>query len=224
MGYEIVPRGEDETAVLLQLMDAAGVELVLDVGANQGQYAEHLRAAGYAGEIVSFEPGSEAFGLLERASRTDAGWFTRHVALGDEPGRVTLNVSANSVSSSLLDITQRHVDAARRSVTVDQEDVEVVRLDTEIPLTGRKTLLKVDTQGFEMPVLRGVGDLIDQIELIQVELSLVELYDGQASYLDVLSHLDASGYSVRQVLPGFTDPHSGELLQLDVVVGRTRRP
>lgn len=223
LGYELVPRASDESADLLQMMRTAGITLLVDVGANQGQYAERMRAAGFDGQIISFEPGRDAYSYLLRAAERDELWDTRRQAVGDERGELMLNLSANSVSSSLLDVNSRHVAAERRSAVVSQEAVDVVRLDEELTLTGRPTMLKVDTQGYELPVLRGAAGLRPEIHLIQLEVSLVELYGGQATYLDVLHELDAMGFVPCLVLPGFTDPVTRETLQVDIVAKRTNR-
>src|SRR5690348_14983189 len=89
-----------------------GVSLVLDVGANAGQYASALRASGYSGEILSFEPIPDAYRRLAEAAVADALWQTRNVALGDRRSHLTLHVSANSYSSSFLQLTNRCVEAA----------------------------------------------------------------------------------------------------------------
>lgn len=222
MGYELVPRTRDESAILTAKMASLGIDLLLDVGANQGQYAERMRAAGYGSEIISFEPGSDAFRYLQRAARADDRWHTHRIAVGSAEGEVLLHVSGNSVSSSLLPIGRRHLDADTRSQTVGSERVRMVRLDREIPYSGRKTMLKIDTQGYELAVLRGAEKLLGQIELLQIEVSLVELYEGQAGYLEVLAAIHELGFVPRMLLPGFSDPVTGDLLQLDVVATREK--
>lgn len=219
-GYELVAASRDEMSVLGRVMRAADIELLIDVGANQGQYAERMRAAGYDGDIVSFEPSAQAFWHLERSAQSDPRWVARRVAVGESPGTLILKLSANSVSSSLLDVTERHIAAESRSVVVGHEKVDVVRLDTQFGADGRATMVKVDTQGFEKQVLNGLGDLVGQVRLLQVELSLVELYKGQASYLEVLTDMESMGFVPVLILPGFSDPITGNMLQFDVVAKR----
>lgn len=224
VGYELVARSEDESADIFAHLLRAGVSLVLDVGANQGQYAERLRAAGYTGDIVSFEPGTQAFKLLQKAAAADPRWSVRRAAVGSEEGSLVLNVSANSVSSSLLGVNQLHLEAAASSEVIRTEQVEVIDLASlYVESDDRAILLKIDTQGFELPVLEGLGALADRVQLVQVELSLVELYLGQASYLQVLLKLEQLGFEPVGVLPGFAHPETRDLLQMDVLARRRRR-
>ena len=102
------------------------IELVLDVGANAGQYATRLRDDGYRGQLISFEPTSDAFALLQDAAADDPQWQTRQLALGDKPDRAAaINLSANSYSSSFLPIERVHVDAAGDAAFVGQQEVEL---------------------------------------------------------------------------------------------------
>ena len=78
-GLKIDYYKEHALARRLQIMKRAGISLVLDVGANVGQYAKIARKAGYKGQIVSFEPLGQAFSKLARftfmkASRRSASW------------------------------------------------------------------------------------------------------------------------------------------------------
>ena len=187
-GYELVPVGTDIDLHVKRLLTQLGVRTVLDVGANQGQYGTWLRRIGYTGRIVSFEPMAEPFTLLSRAAATDPAWSALRMAAGAEEGRVSMHVTANSVSSSLLAPTNEQVAAAPESAEVRREDVDVRRLDdvvTDIDVTG-PVWLKIDTQGFEQQVLDGSSRLLEQVAAVQCEVSLTELYEGQADYLSVL--------------------------------------
>ena len=101
------------------------MEVVLDVGANAGQYASRLREDGYEGPILSFEPLQEAYQRLEAAAADDPKWHTMRVALAEEARTASIHVSANSYSSSILSITDRCVDAAPDAAYVGTERVEV---------------------------------------------------------------------------------------------------
>ena len=99
--------GTDHLLRRATLMRKREIDLVLDVGANKGQFGLSLRnQIGYRGRIVSFEPLSEAFAELRRIAARDVAWSCHNLALGDETGSATINISANSHSSSLLPVSE----------------------------------------------------------------------------------------------------------------------
>jgi len=220
LGYEITAHEADSDLGMQNLLAARGIQTVIDVGANQGQYADHVRTLGFQGHIHSFEPGSAAFALLERASRQDPTWEAHQLALGSEAGVAELMVAQNSVSSSLLPVERAHLDAAPQSRTDSTERVTVSTLDRECERAEGPLLVKIDTQGYELPVLRGARDTMSRIAAVQVELSFAPLYAGQSSYLGLLTFLADAGFTPFQLIPGFSDPQSGRLLQADLVTVR----
>jgi FkbM family methyltransferase len=228
-GYELRPyRGlslNDEDIRRVKLLGSAGIELVLDVGANAGQYAERLRAAGYSGRIVSFEPLAEAFATLERAAAADPSWEARHLALSDADGDAEIHVSANSWSSSLLAMGERHLASAPESAYVRTERVTAAQLDSiwdEVVGRGARPFLKLDVQGLEMRVLRGATSHLHQLEGVQAELSLVHLYEGDSLWRDVVDYLEARDFELAGLEPGFEDPKTGRMLQADGIFLRRR--
>src|SRR5215472_6069643 len=81
------------------LMQRRSIDVVLDVGANKGQFGKQLRGLGYRGRIISFEPLSDAFSALSQTASGDPMWTCHNFALGDLASSATINVSANSHSS-----------------------------------------------------------------------------------------------------------------------------
>src|SRR4051794_28941554 len=133
-----------------------GIDAVLDVGANTGQFGRLLRQSGFTGRIHSVEPLQDAFQRLEVAARGEARWTVQRAAVGAAAGTLTMNVSGNSVSSSVLPMLDRHAAAAPSARYVAQEDVPAVTVDDivgEHNLAPERTLLKVDVQGYETAVL-----------------------------------------------------------------------
>jgi FkbM family methyltransferase len=200
------------------------VDTVLDVGANAGQYATALRACGYAGRIVSFEPVGELHGRLLRQCANDPRWTAWKCALGERAGVATINVAGNAgASSSLLPILERHVEAAPDAVYVRTEQVEVERLDAlwgRVTAPGERAFLKLDVQGFERQVLAGADACAADCAGLQLEASLVPLYEGAMLYREAIDWAEARGLTLVQVLPGFTDARSGRMLQCDLVLFR----
>jgi FkbM family methyltransferase len=201
------------------------VDLVLDVGANAGQFAAGLRAFGYRGKIVSFEPLSAAHArLTEKAAADDAWRVHPRTAIGDEDGTIEINIAGNSFSSSVLPMLDAHADAAQGSAYVGSEQAPIARLDTIAPpyLAGsRNPFLKIDTQGFEAHVLNGAAGILPQIRGVLCELSLVPLYEGQPLWREMLARFEAAGLTLWALQPGFTDPRDGRTLQSDVILFRT---
>jgi FkbM family methyltransferase len=218
-GYDVVPLASSFAQVQQSLLATA--DLLLDVGANTGQFAERVRAAGYTGQLISFEPSSGPFNVLETRSSGDPQWGARKLALGAEKSSLELNVSANTKSSSLLPIMDRHVTAAPASAVVEHETVAVSTLDIELAkVSFSRGFLKLDVQGYELEVLKGAETTLESTIGVQCELSVVPLYDGQADYLEVIGYLRQHGLHLLHLEPEFQDPHTGAVLQLEALFGR----
>jgi FkbM family methyltransferase len=208
------------------LLGHLGATTVLDVGANIGQYATALRSSGYRGTIVSCEPLSEAFAHLQRRAANDPAWDVRRTAVGSEVGTAEIHVAANSFSSSLLEMTDAHTTAAPGSETVAAENVPlttVAELVAELALDPDRTLLKIDTQGYEAPVLDGAGPLVGKLAAISLELSFVPLYSGQQLFDDLVARLREAGYVLYAIEGGFGDKRTGRMLQCDGLFVRADR-
>jgi FkbM family methyltransferase len=227
LGYDVkryLPESSHD-AQLAAMLAKHQISLILDVGANTGQFAETLRKRiGYRGRILSFEPMAAAHEELVKASTGDALWeVAPRMAIGSQPGTATLNVSNNSVSSSVLPMLQAHVAAAPESRYVRQETVPVVTLDAAVAdriRNGDRTFLKVDTQGFESEVLRGAAQVLSQCSGVQLELSLVPLYAGQALIFELWQQMNDSGFELWSMSPNFIDPESARMLQVDATFFR----
>lgn len=207
-----------------RLLRALQVDIVIDVGANSGQFGSEIRAAGYAGKILSVEPIAEAYGRLTARASRDASWTTIHCALGESDGESTLHIAGNSASSSFLDMLPVHEEAAPGTAYIGRERVTVRRLESllsEYVSTGSRPYLKVDVQGYELEVLRGAGPWLEALVAIQLELSLARLYAGAPMADEVDAFVSGLGYRLAGIEPGFADPVSGRLLQMDGIYIRS---
>ena len=222
-GFDVV---RDPTHQFVGALQHHGVTTVIDVGANVGQFGSALRSTGFTGRIHSVEPLQDAFAALQRATAGDPAWTAERAAVSSEPGVLQMNVSANSVSSSVLPLLDTHTDAAPQSRYVATEDVPATTVD-ELGERGgfdpATTLLKIDVQGYEQSVLDGAGRALKALAGVRTELSLTPLYDGQALLPDIVSRLDDAGFELWFIEPGFRDPATRRLLQLDGTFFRTAR-
>lgn len=196
------------------------VDAVLDVGANTGQYARFIRKSGYHGNIISFEPLSEAHEKLTANSRKDSNWhIAPRMAIGDFDGELEINISLNSQSSSLMLILPKHETAEPSSRYVRTEKTEVHTIDgligSIIPEDYRKLFLKIDVQGYEDKVLSGIEKNFCRIKAVQVELSTVPLYAGQKLYNEIIDYLVQKEFYLYAINPVFEDNATRRLLQFD---------
>lgn len=207
------------------LIKQHGIETVLDVGANVGQFARGLRDGGYRGRIISFEPQKIAFDALERARSADPHWTARQLALGEKAGNLKLNLSANSYSSSFLTPEAATLRNEPSVGYIGSETVPVERLDALWPsLDCGRTLLKIDVQGFEQEVIVGAGDRLSEIELLFLEVSLVPVYEDEPLIETMLAFLRTKGFAPVWIGPAFVDRSTGQMYQCDVAFARTEAP
>jgi len=216
--------GTSPLARRMAALHAFDIDLVIDVGANEGQFAKELRAGGYSGRIVSFEPLSAAHGRLLQESNTDLAWYVHpRCALGDHLGEIELNISGNSDSSSILPMLMSHTNAAPESAYVGHELVPLITLDSVAQSylkDAQAPFLKIDTQGYEWHVLDGAIATLPNVRGIQIELSLIQLYEGQRLWRESIERLESEGFVVWALEPVFVDPATGRTLQVDGVFYR----
>ena len=208
----------NELLLVSYLIQQKGINKVLDVGANKGQFASSILKEHPNMRVLSFEPLSDAYKVLSTRSALKKNWEAHNYAIGSQVMESEIYVSANSHSSSLLEINQSHLDAEATAKVIRTEKIKVTPLHTLVNLSKtEKVFLKIDTQGFEMEVLKGSKGLFSNIELIVVELSLVELYKGAATFSSIVNYLEENGFKLYQLFPEFTDPETHQLLQVNGV-------
>jgi FkbM family methyltransferase len=205
-----------------KIMKSLNINMVFDVGANKGQYAQKLREFGYTGRIISFEPLNNVFEKLKQASTGDSTWEVHNCALGNEDTSSFINIAGNTDSSSILNMLPEHVKNAPNTEYVGRQEVAIKKLDSIIDsiTNGQQynIMLKSDTQGYEESVLRGAEKSLPQIKMLQLEMSLVPLYESEMLYMDMLRFLDGKNFCLYSVENGFSSRTTGRMLQMDGIL------
>ena len=221
MGYELRRYTPLRSLAAARESLLEGVDVVLDVGANAGQYGEMLRELGFGGRLVSLEPVAEAFAELARRAAADSAWEAVRVAASDADGEITLNVTGDSRSSSVLPRNERFADKAGWAPK-ESRRVAARRLDGlvgELVRPGERAYLKLDVQGYERTVLDGAGDALQRFEAIELELSVTPLYEGQPGLTEMLPLLAERGFRPVHLEPILLDD-DGLLMELDGLFAR----
>jgi FkbM family methyltransferase len=209
----------------ISLISEYKIGVVLDVGANTGQYAIHLRKLGFAGRIVSFEPLQAEYAQLETRASKDPLWETLNCALGDQDSRQEINIAENSYSSSMLNVLPRHLDSEPKVRSIGKQMIELRKLDSifeKLCSDSEVSYLKLDAQGFEMRILEGAEKSLEKIDTIQLEMSLMPLYQGETLLPEMMQWMYQKGYVLVGFEPGHSDSKAGQLLQADGIFHRFR--
>jgi FkbM family methyltransferase len=211
------------TARRIHFIRQAGVNTVVDVGANLGQFGEELFDSGFNGRLISFEPLSSAFERLQKVARRFPNWEVHNIAIGISEEKQVINVASNGASSSFRSVGNAYLKSQPAFHYIGSETVRLRRLDSvlaELSIEDAELFVKIDTQGFEKEVLSGMDGCFNRVRLLEIELSLMELYTGQALFDSLHPFLVGKGMSLIAMSPVLVAPASGKLLQFDATYER----
>jgi FkbM family methyltransferase len=222
LGWEVqrTHNANTERQNLRAILRLTRANVVLDVGANAGQFGDLLLDIGFGGTLISFEALPDVHErLVQHAARKSASWLVAPcAALGSRRGEVAINIAGNSASSSVLPMRSTHTESAPESKYVGRQIVALERLDElAAPFIQPEATLyiKVDTQGYEMEVLKGATGLWPHAAALQLELSLVPLYEQAPTFLEMIAFMESMGFELFGIVPEFRDKQSGRMLQVD---------
>ncbi len=224
-GYDLLKYSPNNFVSLRRamLLRSQNIELVLDIGANEGVYPIELRETGYQGQIISFEPLPQSFSLLKQCSSKDPLWECENMAIGDSDGTIDINISGRKTSSSILPMTDIHVQAMPSSATVGRKKVKIAKLDSlsgKLFNSAKRTCLKIDVQGYEKHVFQGAEKVLMQTHVIELELSLLPLYENSLLMNEMLEYLKKISFVLVSLEPVFIDQKKGVVLQADGIFVR----
>jgi FkbM family methyltransferase len=212
------------TSLVMHVFAKYRVNVVLDVGANKGQYARSLRRAGYKGRIVSFEPVAQDFEELQRRAADDPNWSVHQLALGREDGETEMNVVPGTLSS-ILPPTEFGARRYEKLQTAEVHRVPVRRLDgildeliADVP--DPRPYLKLDTQGFDLEAFAGLGKRSGDVVGMQSEVAFLQIYEGMPRMPEALATYEAAGFEVAGLHPVSRERRTARVLEFDCVMVR----
>jgi len=200
LGLDIVRKSRNPARSLLGLRNF-DIKTVIDVGANEGQFAKMILKTFPQANVYCFEPIPEPFKKLSQwAGKQRSGKIiVSNLAIGDKDRNVRMfNHTIHNSSSSLLKTTKLCESLYPFTKKQDTITVEQTTLDNwvkNLPSPpAHKILLKLDVQGYEDRVICGGCETFGQAEVCIVEVSLDRLYEGQATFKRLFTLLDGLGY------------------------------
>ncbi len=227
IGFEVIANWRlpnlSYTRRLQGLFKHFGITSVIDVGANAGGFRDQLRnELGFPGPIYSFEPDPTLGAALAQRAALDPKWTVFPMALGASTGTMTFNIMKNSVYNSFLPPTAMqpgvfgHGNVVIR--TVDVEMRTLAEMASAFP-DLKHTYFKVDTQGFDLEVLKGGPDVLCQVPALQTEVSLKPQYLGGPTMKESLAAFTELGFAIADLFLVSTD-NDHRALEFDCIMVR----
>ena len=197
-------------------------DIVIDGGANIGQWALELHKAHPQLEVWSFEPLEKSRKLLElQASKRSSVWKVFPFAIGKEEGKKRLNIASNEQMSSSFLNPSFHTRLRPDILFDDTEEVSVVTLDSirQDLIRFESIFLKLDIQGSELDAILGGLRILDKVSMIEIESSFTPLYEGETAHHELISSIKALGFTPWFINVPSSDS-SGRQFALDTILVR----
>jgi FkbM family methyltransferase len=198
MGYTIGRQrppvmGESPWLDMQRFVPASGSPVILDVGANVGQSVRRFRAVYPSAVIHSFEPSRGTFDVLRKNIAGMSDVFAWNYALGATPGSARLFENCHSDMSSLLPLDTAGWGTIEAHAPVEMTTVDEFLAGQDIP---RVDILKSDTQGYDLEVLKGADSALrqDKIALVYSEFIFSPMYRDLPAFDEMFRYLTDCGF------------------------------
>ncbi|MDD3474251.1 MAG: FkbM family methyltransferase [Syntrophaceae bacterium] len=228
VGYNLIskglklPEGVSEVtsnalkAIFLKdLLNRLKVNCVLDIGAHHGSYVMNLRRIGFKGYIYSFEPDPRSFDILSSNHYKDPLWKGFRIAVGSENTTLPFNMTDLSCLSSFLTPKSAEITGAKM---VNVKRLDHVIEDLLYPIENPRVFVKIDTQGYDLEVIKGASGCMEMIKGFQSEISVVPVYENMPHYLEALQFYESLGFALMNLFAVTRSPGYGNVVEYDCLM------
>lgn len=211
---------------LQRIIHTFAIEQIIDVGAHMGGFAHRMRASGFKGHIVSYEPSPVSWFHLQAAAEKDPSWRVENIAIGSELGEMELHqFGTDGQFDSILPLGP-HAAVYKPDLHVaSRVKVSVRRLADIWPhdFDPKTTLLKTDTQGFDLQVINGVGDRLVALPAVLMEAAVQPIYVGSPLIRDAIERMAELGFELTGAFPLHRYGNGTRVIEFDCTFVNTER-
>jgi len=202
-----------------QWLKEFGINTIIDVGANRGQFASQFHRLLPDARLYSFEPLEDCYNELLKRMGHVPKFHAFNFALGDKNGQTDIYRNDYTPSSSLLSMEELHKRAFPFTSHATVQKILIRRLDdivNEMDIV-ENVLVKIDVQGTEDKVIMGGERLLSRTSIMIVETSFRTLYHGQPLFDTIYEMLKQKGFVYAGSEDTIRNPNDGSILQCDLV-------
>lgn len=188
-------------AIKKKLPNIKGELAIIDIGAFDGEISIKLAKEFPKCKVLAFEPNSAMFEVASEVVKGKPQITLKNIAISDANGTTTFNITANKVSSSLNPINSGNLAgslrtelAVEKQVTVQTQTLDSLKIQEPV------LLIKIDTQGHEMAVLKGATATLQNTLYVLAEMNNHAIYDQSSKYYEVDQWLREHGFSLEDII------------------------
>jgi FkbM family methyltransferase len=191
--------------------------VILDIGGSVGTTAVLYAAAFPSDRIYVFEPIRSSFEKLQQNTRKYSNISVVNKAIGNETGKKTIQLANRISSSSLFNLKgSGHEEGFGNSISyAGTEDIEITTLNKYLTPGISIRIMKIDVQGYEIEVLLGASDHLQNVDLIVVEVSNHDGYESAPKYYEVDRVIRENGFVISDLFPNSKEKN--QLLEWDII-------
>ena len=192
---------------------------VLDIGANNGQFAQDVFRAFPGVTVYAFEPITECYERLLVLREQQPTLRPIQLALSDHDGQMDFWLSRFRDSSSIQEMMPAHTEAWPHTGIEAKIRVPIARLDSVASELDLKppVFAKLDVQGHELAVINGGRETLSRCQRVMLECNFAPLYKGQPSFTQLYDELHALGFLFDGFISALRHPQTFEQLSSDAL-------
>lgn len=220
-------RSDWEIAALIEIAEwtiKMDVQVIYDVGANEGVWSLGFANARRGMEVHSFEPISETYRKLVGRMANCPSVTTHNLAFGRSRSTMRMYLDEFDPASSILKMTNRHLVEYPQTGVSQEVEVVVESMDEYVRKNHLPTpdLVKIDVQGYEDEVIAGGKRVLSDARYVWIELNLVPLYESGSIFHSTYSALSDLGFRLHDITYLDRSAIDRSLLQLDAIFMNSR--
>jgi FkbM family methyltransferase len=194
-------------------------DLIIDVGANVGQFSSSAANFFPKAEVHSFEPIPECYQILLKNTEKLPNIKTYNFAVGSSDKNIQFFINADVQSSSALKTSELRLEIFPDKYEIAKIEVEQKCLDTVYAgrVLGENCLLKMDVQGLEVDVLKGAVNSLSGIRYVLLEAAVQPMYEGEVCLQDMITFTENLGFKLRNVIQGSRSPTTKTFIEFDLL-------